>query len=214
MPHSRRMALSSAALMAFLKRAPERPLTRLSHSAHVAWRMARRPPHSGTNRRRPSCGGCRTMRSTSSAGLFRPARAGCPARIRQEARDRGRGGSCSAKATAISSHTLVAGGAHVSADPAPVHAFRSARGREAGEAFPQIAIEHVAALRRLPVPLPPSPHPLGDALDHVRGVGVDRDRSRMIRRRAARRRSRHSAPSCCSSCAASRRQVPSRDRRA
>ena len=39
-PHARRTALSSVALIAFLKRAPDRPLTRLSHSAHEAWRMA------------------------------------------------------------------------------------------------------------------------------------------------------------------------------
>src|SRR6185295_18268444 len=39
-PHERRIAVSSAALVAFLNRAPVRPFTRRSHSAHVACRIS------------------------------------------------------------------------------------------------------------------------------------------------------------------------------
>ena len=38
-PHARKIVASSASLIAFLKRAPERPFTRRSHSAQVAWRI-------------------------------------------------------------------------------------------------------------------------------------------------------------------------------
>src|SRR5678809_123132 len=59
--------------------------------------------------------------------------------------------------------------------PVPVRVAARACTDEARQLFPQLAVHYVSALSRFPSALPPAPHPLGDALDQIRGVRIDRD---------------------------------------
>ncbi len=69
----------------------------------------------------------------------------------------------------------------VTSHPLPSHVTRRACSNEARQLFPELTVQHIAALSRFPSALPPAPHPLRDALDQIRGVCIDRDRPRLIR---------------------------------